>query len=81
MALPPDRVTGAPKLMPSIANCTVPVRVPAPGATGLTVAVNVTDWPDTDGLADEVSVVVVSDWFTVWLKAEDVLVLKLPSPL
>jgi len=48
--------------------------VPAPGATGLTVAVNVTDWPDTDGLADEVSAVVVSDLFTVCVSAAEVLV-------
>ena len=40
---------------------TVPVGVPAPGATVLTVAVNVTDWPKTDGLVPLVraSVVVV----------------------
>jgi hypothetical protein len=35
------------------------VRVPEPGETGLTVAVKVTDWPKTDGLAEEVTVVVV----------------------
>ena len=32
VALPPDRVTNPPKLVPSILNWTVPVRVPAPGA-------------------------------------------------
>jgi len=59
VAVPLDRVTGLPKAEPSIENCTVPVRVPAPGATGFTVAVNVTDWPETEGLADEATVVVV----------------------
>jgi hypothetical protein len=34
-------------------NVTVPVGVPAHGATGLTVAVNATAWPNTDGLADD----------------------------
>ena len=48
MGLPPSR------------NVTVPVGVPAPGATGETVAVKVTDWPKTDGFADEVTAVVVS---------------------
>jgi len=40
-------------------NCTVPVRVPAPGNTAFTVAVNVTACPNPDGLADEATVVVV----------------------
>ena len=38
---------------------TVPVGVPLPGAVGLTVAVKVTDWPKTEGFADETTVVVV----------------------
>ena len=40
-------------------NVTVPVGVPVAGGTGATVAVNVTDWPKTDGLGDDVRVVVV----------------------
>src|SRR5262249_12420656 len=36
---------------------TVPVRVPEPGATGVTVAVNVTDWPKVADAADTVSAV------------------------
>ena len=59
----------------------MPVRVPAPGATGLTVAVKVTGWPNTDGLAEEATVVVVSAWFTVCVTTPEVLVLKLASPL
>ena len=39
---------------------TVPVGVPAPGADTLIVTVNVTFWPDVDGLAEELSVVVVA---------------------
>ena len=45
-------------------NVTVPVGVAEPDAC-VTVAVKVTTWPDTDGLADEVSVVVVAGLFTV----------------
>jgi len=41
-------------------NVTVPLGVPVAGATGLTAAVNVTAWPNTDGFADEVTVVVVA---------------------
>src|SRR5688572_19009782 len=38
---------------------TVPVGVPAPGATAATVAVNVTLSPNTDGFCDDVRAVVV----------------------
>ncbi len=56
---------------------TEPVGVPAPGDTALTVAVKVTDCPDTDGLADEATAVVVLAWFTVCVSAEDVLSLPI----
>jgi hypothetical protein len=64
-AVPPLKltVTGAP---PSTANCTVPVGVPDPGAVGVTVAVKVTVCPNTEGLADEVTPVVVLALFTTW---------------
>jgi hypothetical protein len=55
VAVPLLSVTGAPKLIPSIANCTVPVGVPAPD----TIAVNVTLCPKVDGFTDDVTVVVV----------------------
>ena len=47
---------------------------------GETVAVNVTDWPKTDGLAEELTVVVVDPVFTVWDSSEAVLLLKFVSP-
>src|SRR3954463_5126245 len=50
---------GAPKFEPSITNCTVPVGVPVPGAITEIVAVNVTFCDGLDGLADEVTPVVV----------------------
>ena len=34
-------------------NCTVPVGVPAPGDTAVTVALNVTGWPNAEGLTDD----------------------------
>jgi hypothetical protein len=48
VATPPLNVTGLPVsgVIPS-RNATVPVGVPAPGLTADTVAVNVTDWPET----------------------------------
>jgi hypothetical protein len=60
-------------------NVTVPVGVPAPGDTTVTVAVNVTDWPKTEGLAEEVTPVVVFAWLTVWLNTLEVLAPKLVS--
>src|ERR1043166_1437156 len=62
-------------------NVTVPLGVPPPGDTTATVAENVTDWPNTEGLADEASVVVVSATFTVWVTAREVLVRRLLLPL
>lgn len=53
--------------LPPSRNVTVPVGVPDPGATGETVAVNVTDCPKTDGFTDEVTVVVVPSLLTVKL--------------
>jgi hypothetical protein len=53
---------------------TEPVGVPVAGATALTVAVKVTDWPRTDGFALEASAVVVEAAFTVCVSVEDVLV-------
>ena len=48
-----------PIVVPASLNVTVPVGVPVPGDTALTVAVKVTDWPDTEGFADEATVVVL----------------------
>ena len=77
VAVPPLKLTGLPKAEPSIENCTVPVGVPAPGATALTVAVKVTDWPKTDGLAEEATLVVVPAGLTIWMSGEEVLSLIL----
>ena len=46
----------------------------------VTVAVNVTAWPNTDGLSDEASAVVVAVWLTVWV-SESVLVATPVAPL
>src|SRR2546422_1036361 len=62
-------------------NVTVPVRVPAPGETALTVAVKVTDWPNTEGLAEEATVVVELAWLTVWVAGVEALGGKLASAL
>ena len=59
---------------------TVPAGVPAPGLTTAIVAVKVVDCPKTDGLTDDVRLVVVLALFTTWLTAVLVLVRKLPSP-
>src|SRR5438067_9185832 len=67
------------ELAPSL-KFTLPVGVPAPGAVAVTVAVNVTLWPNTDGLADDVSAVLVLAWLTTCDTAELVLVVKLVSP-
>ena len=64
----------------STVKVTLPDGVPAPGATGVTVAVNLTAWPKAEGSGDEESAVVVDALPTVWVSAVDVLVAKLASP-
>src|SRR5438128_627566 len=61
---------------------TMPPGAPPPSA--LTIAVNVTAWPDTDGLRDEVTVVVVLVFPAVTVcppASVAELAAKLPSPL
>jgi hypothetical protein len=58
----------------------LPVGVPPPGAFALTVNENVTDWPYTEVLGDEVTAVVVPSRLTVWGRLA-VLVMKLALPL
>ena len=72
-----------PKVAAPSLKVTVPVGVPLPGAEALTVAVKVTDWPETEGLAEEATVVVVLAALMVWVRGAPVLSLplKLVSPL
>jgi hypothetical protein len=69
VALPLAIVTVPRVVVPSL-NVTVPVAV-----EGETVAVKVTDEPNVEGFADEAKVTVVFALFSVWVRAEDVLVL------
>jgi hypothetical protein len=66
---PALKVLVANELVPSL-KVTVPVGVPLPGGTAVTVAVNVTVWPDTEGLDDELSAVLLASVFTVCVKGE-----------
>ena len=65
------RVTGplpaelVPMETPPSSNVTMPVGVPTPGDVALTVAVNVTLWPKTDGFDALLTVVVTLAGFTV----------------
>src|SRR5262249_57923936 len=54
---PPPLSVPVPMGEPPSRKVTVPVGVPVPGATGATVALKVTRWPKTEGLAEEVTVV------------------------
>ena len=65
----------APNTVAPFLNVTVPVGVPLPGATAATVAVNVTDCPNKDGLCDEITVVELAALFTVSVRTAEVLVL------
>ncbi len=69
-----------PRVFVPFLKVTVPVGTAVPGALVTTVAVKVTDWLWFEGLREEVTDVLVASLFTVWVKAEDVLVLKLALP-
>jgi hypothetical protein len=75
-AVPPLRAVVPRELTPS-KNCTVPVGP----EVGLTVAVNVTCCPKTEGSSEDVSAVAVPTALTVCERAEDVLPAKLALPL
>ena len=60
VACPALRLFVPSAVVPSL-KVTVPVGVPEPGGVAVTVAVKVTDWLTTEGLADELTVVVVED--------------------
>ena len=60
-------------------NWTKPVGVPLPGKTALTVAVNVTLCPNTDGFGDDVNVVEVLALLTLCVVVPE-LPLKFESP-
>jgi len=61
-------------VLPSL-NVTVPVAV-----LDEIVAVNVTEVPKAEGFEDDDRVVVVLALFTVWVRADDMLLLQLESP-
>lgn len=68
-----------PSVFVPLLNVTVPAGVPL--NCGATVAVKVTDSPKVDGFTDETRPVVVLAWFTTWLTAFEVLLVKDVSPL
>jgi hypothetical protein len=45
-------------------NTTLPDGTPVPGAFAVTIAVNVSEWPLTDGLVEEVRAVAVLSFVT-----------------
>jgi hypothetical protein len=80
VALPFVRET-VPKVVAPSLNMTLPAGVPPPGATAVTVAVKVTDWPKFEGLSDDVTTEDVDALFTTCVREGDVLVVKLASSL
>src|ERR1019366_1132665 len=81
LATPPLKVP-VPIGLPPSRNVTDPVGVPVPGGTAVTVAVNVTDWPTTEGFTDDVTAVAVLALLTTcgFPVIEPVLPLKVASP-
>lgn len=76
VALPPLTVP-VPSTTAPFLKVTVPVGVPVPEC--VMVAVNVTDWPNSEGFKDEANVVVLE--FSTTSVSEPELVLKYVAPL
>src|ERR1043166_7270943 len=79
VAVPALRLVVARAIAPSL-KTTLPVGVPPAGDSGPTVAVKVTDWPKTEGLGKEVTVVALLALLTVWVTVAERFVLKLRPP-
>jgi hypothetical protein len=52
---------------PSTKNVTVPTGVAVLGSLAVTVAVNVTVAPKVEGLSEELTLIDVGAWLTVWV--------------
>src|SRR6266571_2235311 len=73
----PFNVCGEPRFTPPSLNCTVPVGVPA---ADVTVAVNVTFWPEFDGFGVAETAVAVAALAIVKLCCTFVAALYVPLP-
>ena len=82
VASPEATVTLAASVVAPSVNVTVPLAaVPLLGPVVIvTVAVNVTAWPNTDGFTEDVSAVAVAALLTVWT-TDPLLAAKLAVPL
>jgi hypothetical protein len=80
VALPELKVLVPSVVLPSLKS-TVPVGVPEPGADAVTVAVNVTLWLRIEGLTEVLIAAKVDALLTVCVRADDVLPMKVASPL
>lgn len=78
VAWPVPSSVGVPRVVFPSLNVTVPVGMPLPGELAVTAAVKVTDWLNTEGLPEELTVVVVPALFTTCGEAES-LPLLLPQ--
>jgi hypothetical protein len=79
VADPPESGAVPSTVAPSL-NVTLPVTVPVPGGTAVTVDESVTLWPNTEGLGEAVNVVFVVIAFTTCVTMLEVLAVKLASP-
>src|ERR1700690_127200 len=64
-----------------LSNANLPVGVSEPGALAVTVAVKVTDWPNTGGFTVRVTTVLVGSAVTTCVITGEVLAALLASPL
>ena len=80
VATPDTFSAPVPSVVAPSLNVTVPVAVPVAGATTLTVAVNVTGCPNTDGFSEEANAVELEPAPTVCVNAVETLADRLAFP-
>ena len=76
----PFASVAVPRTVLPFMNITLPEGV-VPDTAEVTVAVNVTDFPKTDGLSDELTLVVVASALTTSERGAEVLALKPVTPV
>jgi hypothetical protein len=77
----PELNVPVPSVVKPSLKTTVPDGVPDPGALAVTVAVKVTDCPDTDGLADEETAILLPHCLMVCVTTPEMLGSKKSLPL
>ena len=80
-AVPEPSKKPVPRVANPSMNVTDPVGMPKPGKFAVTLAMNVMNWPKTDGLGEDVTIEVEASPLTICVNEDEVPGVKSLSPL